>query len=107
MIDCHIGQNKDEFQLRCIGHADYAERGKDIVCAAVSALTQSFVLWAQEAEVRGDVMIDTLYLGDGILEIILQGEAARGPMEMVYLGLREIEQNYFSKFSCKWGEIER
>lgn len=25
--------------FHCIGHADYAEHGKDIVCAAVSALT--------------------------------------------------------------------
>lgn len=29
------------YQFRAEGHADYAEAGKDIVCAAVSALTQA------------------------------------------------------------------
>lgn len=28
----------------CTGHADYAEAGQDIVCSAVSALTQTAVL---------------------------------------------------------------
>ncbi len=107
MIDCYIGKHKDVYQLRCTGHANYAERGKDIVCAAVSALTQSFVIWAQEAELRGDVTIESLYLGDGMLEIILKGAAAKEPMRMVKLGLDEIKHNYFSNFSCKWGEIER
>lgn len=107
MIDCYIGQDKDLYQLRCTGHADYAERGKDIVCAAVSALTQSFVLWAQEAEVCDRVTIDKLYLADGALEIIVHGEACAEPMRMTFLGLMEIKENYFSNFSVKWGEIER
>lgn len=107
MIDCYIGNDKDVYQLRCSGHADYAERGKDIVCAAVSALTQSFVIWAQEAELRGDVTIETLYLSDGVLEIILQGAAAKEPMRMLFMGLNEIKENYFSNFSCNRGEIKR
>ena len=107
MIECHIGQNGDEYQLRCSGHANYAERGRDIVCAAVSALTQSFVIWAQEAEMDGKVTIETLYLDDGVLEIILQGKSCAKPMRMMYLGLLEIKENYFSNFSVKWGEIER
>ena len=40
MIDIFIRKSGDhytEFQVR--GHAGYAERGKDIVCASVSALT--------------------------------------------------------------------
>ena len=106
MIECYVGENRDTYQLRCSGHAGYAEKGKDIVCSAVSALTQSFVLWAQDAETRGDVTIEILCLGDGILEIIVQGELAREPLRAVYLGLKEIEKNYFSNFSCKWGEIE-
>lgn len=32
-----------ENSLTIYGHAGYAEFGKDIVCAAVSALTQSFI----------------------------------------------------------------
>ena len=39
MIEVHITQNS----LTVKGHAGYAERGKDIVCAAVSALAQGLV----------------------------------------------------------------
>ena len=33
-----------ENAIQVKGHADFAERGKDIVCAAVSALFQTFLL---------------------------------------------------------------
>lgn len=39
MIEVHITQNS----LTVKGHAGYAERGKDIVCAAVSALAQGLL----------------------------------------------------------------
>lgn len=40
MIDVFIRKSGDHYtKLRIEGHAGYAERGKDIVCASVSALT--------------------------------------------------------------------
>ncbi len=40
MIDVYICKRDGHYtQFYAEGHADYAERGKDIVCAAVSALT--------------------------------------------------------------------
>lgn len=40
MVDVYIYKNDGHYiQFYAEGHADYAERGKDIVCAAVSALT--------------------------------------------------------------------
>lgn len=34
--------------LSVIGHANYAEYGKDIVCAGVSALVQALIGWIEE-----------------------------------------------------------
>lgn len=67
------------------GHANYAEPGKDIVCAAVSALTQTFILsmeeltsaeikyvieagnafvkWDKNLSVRAQVLIDSFFIG--------------------------------------------
>lgn len=40
MVDVYICKNDGHYtQFYAEGHADYAKRGKDIVCAAVSALT--------------------------------------------------------------------
>ena len=44
MIEIH--RSKDEIKLE--GHAHYAEPGKDIVCAGVSALVQTFIQSIEE-----------------------------------------------------------
>lgn len=36
--------NDDEFSIVAEGHADYAERGKDIVCAGISCLLQTLIM---------------------------------------------------------------
>ena len=41
MIQVTYNEVGDEMILRAEGHAEYAEKGKDIVCAAVSVLMQT------------------------------------------------------------------
>lgn len=67
------------------GHANYAGPGKDIVCAAISCLTQTFILsmeeltsteikyvieagnafieWDENLSVRAQVLIDSFFIG--------------------------------------------
>ena len=55
----------------CTGHADFAEQGKDIVCSAVSALTQTAVLGITEiAKIPAGVSI-----GDDGIRCILEADA--------------------------------
>ncbi len=35
--------SRDDYTVTVYGHADYAEAGKDIVCAAVSALSEAML----------------------------------------------------------------
>ncbi len=71
MISIRIDWEKDEFELDVAGHAGYAERGKDIVCAAVSVIVGMFaseienheeLYPGQQVEVKnGLAMIHTTY----------------------------------------------
>lgn len=79
------------------GHTGYADRGEDIVCAAVSALTQTAYLGVTELA-GAEVMIDQ---GDGELHLELMpdtSDEAREKAELILgtmlLGLRAIEENY-------------
>ena len=84
---------------RAQGHTGYAEAGSDIVCAAVSALTQS-TLNGLKGVLKAPVMYDI----DGdkaLLEVQLTPEATKGQVEAAQLllvtlleGLQAIERSY-------------
>lgn len=44
MIKVGISENKEEKGIFIVGHADYAEEGKDIVCASVSTIYQMAIM---------------------------------------------------------------
>ena len=50
MVSIHIKQ--DSFHnilgFSCKGHADYSEKGTDVICAGISALTMTSILGLQE-----------------------------------------------------------
>ena len=79
------------------GHTGYADRDYDIVCAGVSALTQTAYLGIADI-VGADVDI---YQGDGVLRLKLAeglSESQREKAELILgtmvAGLRSIEENY-------------
>lgn len=43
MIKCVYEKNKSGVRLTVNGHAGYAQHGEDIVCSAVSALTETLI----------------------------------------------------------------
>ena len=82
----------------CTGHAEYADPGEDIVCSAVSALTQTCVYGlTEELGLNCGVKVDDK---DGI-ELILDKDTSRTDAEKADLvmrvmvrGLRGIEETY-------------
>lgn len=81
----------------CSGHAGYAEKGTDIVCAAVSALTQSAIL-AMERLVGIDLKLKvdskTGFLDCSWVNIPKKAEQTELIIKMVALGLAEIQKQY-------------
>ena len=82
-----------------IGHADYAEAGADIVCAAISALTQS-TLNGLKNVLKAPVMFDQDDDG-AFIEAILTPEASEDQIRQAQLllvtlleGLQAIQREY-------------
>lgn len=90
----HEADGKLSIYLSAFGHADYAERGKDIVCAAVSALCTSFAntlltYGVPRASIRikdGDFMVNAT---------ISQNQAqCEGAYDTIVIGLSLIAEEY-------------
>jgi uncharacterized protein len=81
----------------CSGHAGYAKRGSDIVCAGVSALTHTTLLALEQiiqlpVEVKTETKSNLLDCSwDGNRE---ETEQSALLMKVMQLGLREIQKQY-------------
>ena len=85
--------------FECSGHAGFAEAGSDIVCAAVSALVINTINSIDEflhEPMRVKMDEDS---GDIRCTFVNEpSEKAFLLLNSMFLGLREIEQNYGSKY---------
>lgn len=84
MIKIKINKNG----LEAVGHSGYAPAGSDIICAAVTALCDAFILSA-----RYDIAAVTK---DGLTRIIINNPATdvEAKFTMLVTGLREIAENF-------------
>lgn len=82
MIEIKYSYGYPEHSLEVVGHANYAEQGKDIVCSAVSTLVQTLALALREIPSAtatidsGEVVIGTVrrnILADHYFKFTLQG----------------------------------
>lgn len=94
--------------FRCVGHADYAERGYDIVCAAISTLTQTIILALEklislEIEVRTDQRTGLIHCRwTNHPEWV---EKSQLLVETMILGLKEIQNLYPKHLSLNEAEV--
>lgn len=73
--------------FQATGHSGYAEAGQDIVCAAISALTQA-ALGGLTDVVKAPVMYDD---DDGYLEAVLTPEATDEQIRQAQILLKTLE----------------
>ena len=88
MITINVIGTPSIHELTVTGHADFAKRGSDIVCAAVSAIVQTAALGiAQCASVIRD---------DGLLSIKMLDKCEKCDIILgtMMLGLRDIAAQY-------------
>ena len=91
MIQIRYKIDKDECILRVKGHAGYAECGKDIVCAGVSALCMAL----QKALTASNAVVQTM-TADGELDIRATdyGGDVRVMFSMAVLGFNAIVSEF-------------
>ena len=99
-----------QMMLTAEGHARYAEYGKDIVCAGVSALMQTLRPALLERGIRNTMYMITS--GDNRIEVKADPKCEqRYPcivvFETVLAGLKEIERAYPDYVSIKVEKGER
>lgn len=83
-----IKLDDENLSLTITGHADYAEYGKDIVCAGVSSLVQTLALYAEKHGGRAN-------MSGGNAEIDCpHTKEAREVFKCISDGLRGIAMSY-------------
>ena len=80
--------NDGAHEIRVTGHSGYAEQGKDIVCAGVSALS-----WALVAALHREGLLLEAVEGDGYMTIRYLAGAEK-QLEMFQIGLEMMEAKY-------------
>ena len=94
MIQVTYNEVGDEMILRAEGHAGYAEKGKDIVCAAVSVLMQTLAC-SVDADNTGNTF--ELYDGKNGNRLTVQAPMSvlnRDKFDLVVEGLIRLAENY-------------
>lgn len=78
------------------GHAGYAEKGKDIVCASVSVLTWNLIRSIQA--LTSDKI--EYNVSDGHVNIKYENLSGRGKLlvDSFFIGISEIEESYGSQY---------
>ncbi len=83
--------------FRCYGHAGFARHGKDIVCAAVSALVVNTVNSIEEFTEDKFSYAEK----SGLAEFVIVSEVSKEAslfMDSLFLGLKNIEHDYGKRF---------
>lgn len=93
-IRLHRNQNHEFTGFRISGHAEYSDPGSDIVCAGVSAVSQTALLGLLKYSPKGV----TYHIDEksGFLEVHVEecSEASQIILHTMELGLKEIAQTY-------------
>ena len=108
MINVTIREQDDYITgFEISGHSNYAEHGKDIICAAVSAISQALIIGLEYIdtdiqssmeEARGylDVTIDKEFYNDNSTQLLLK---------VMELSLKEIEEQYAEYINVEYKEV--
>ena len=79
--------------LSVVGHANYAEYGKDIVCAGVSALVQALICWMEENYEK----VNFISINPKAGEVNIScdgGDELAAVFQMTAIGLEQLSDSY-------------
>lgn len=91
MIKILTDTSNGVFTLDVLGHAEYAESGKDIVCSAVSAIVHTMCVYAIESNHTKNCMMSE---SDGVYMECFVDEVSKETFHAMTRGLEEIQENY-------------
>lgn len=89
MTKIEVNINDDDWTMLCQGHAGFASLGNDIVCAAISTLTQTLLNHLLDKDIECDYHIE-----NGYLWIRSKGAESIKVLDVIMTGLRLVEVSY-------------
>ena len=93
------------FSLTCKGHAGYAEPGKDIVCAGISALCSALEVALDNLQDAGCIKSHFCSWSNGFFRADAVGAdgncALETAFDLVFNGLCRIEEEYGKNLKCR------
>lgn len=109
MVKVTVELTSEGINLSCSGHADYNEYGKDIVCAAVSALCIALELALRKSSIHKHCVFKE-NTDSGLFEIsikgIIDGEYMKMTESFIYMflsGLLFLQEHYPDNICVKCG----
>ena len=93
MVRATYTVDENTHTLTVTGHANYAEYGKDIVCAGISSIVQALIGWLEENYYKANNI--TVNPKEG--EVIIScegGEDIDAVFNMASIGLEQIADSY-------------
>ena len=93
MVRAKYTIDENTHTLVVLGHANYAEYGKDIVCAGVSALVQALIGWIEENYYKAECISVDPKEGEVIISCE-GGEDIAAIFHMASIGLAQIADSY-------------
>ena len=100
MISVNVFKLNDKYiKITCFGHAEYDDYGKDIVCAAVSALVTN--CFNSIEKYSNDDFVSAETHEDGTTELILKENISHDSellIDSMIYGLKGIQKQYGKKY---------
>lgn len=93
MVRATYTVNENTYTLSVSGHANYAEYGKDIVCAGVSSLVQALIGWIEENSWKAECLTVDPKAGEVVISCEGGNEVA-AVFYMASIGLEQIADSY-------------
>lgn len=100
MIKAKYIIEKKKHTLVVLGHANYAEYGKDIVCAGASALVQALIGWVDDAYCQVEC-ISRDNINNEIIVSCIGGKDVEAAFSMAFIGLEQIANSYPNHLQIK------
>ena len=91
MIQWSIRDEGDVVSIDIVGHAGYAKRGQDIVCASVSTMVYFFIYCVKAIDENS---IKQLHIHDGDVKLKLVVVNIKPLLEVFQLMLKDVERQY-------------
>ncbi len=89
MIKVHLIKKDDQYiSLEVVGHANYAEHGQDLVCAAVSAIVTGGFNAFNDSDIK------SIELKDGYAFVEVNLNKGQEVLKVLEIQLKTLEESY-------------